>query len=415
VNLFWNPRNRTFEAFQRNALLGAAEAGDARVRTLCILEVDVESVLADETTYWSASQGNIAAGHQPTCELPSLVGYPWEEIFTAVPSAGSRASAAELLLFLKASARPHSAPVSAEHVKRVIVAEDARRHLEQVRLPAGTTLLQRSDMFKSEGELLHAETKFLGNMADVARHDGHLVARLRAIAQTFRDLERVCSKTDKGPSECVRAARGWHGMGHAVRTMFWAVYLATCAVGLGHMQAQQAAALCALVHDRSRKSTGPDPGHGAAAADSHRVVFDALRDPRLRLSCENAVRFHDRDDAECLTTARDWLWEGLKDADALDRGRFGPPNTEGGCREDLLRMTWLGDSTEGALVRRRLAWAGYYLARITESSQWGEPSCQRLLTDIRVGLRAGLRAGVFPLALQRLAEQISDSVALPPA
>jgi len=413
VNLFWNPRNRTFEAFQRNALLRSAECRDAQRRTVCILEVDVESVLADETTYWAASEDNIAARAQPTCNPLILAGYPWSDIYATGPGSATRASAAELVVFLKAGAAVHSAPIAPRHIKRVIGPVARGRHVDQARPPVGAGLWHCSDVYKSTGELLNAETKLVENLADLGRYDGQLLARLRATAQTLSDFERVHADLDDGPSERSGLAHGWHGMGHAARVMFWAAYLATCAKGLGHAPEREAAVLCAFLHDRNRRSSGPDPGHGAAAADSFRAVIDTLRDPQLRRSCESAVRLHDLDDADCPAASRDWLWETLKDADALDRGRFGPPDTENGCNVKLLRLSWLGNSDAAASARRRLAWAGYWLAGITKYSQWGTSPCRRLLMDLRSGLSVGLEEEVFPAATREAARQILTALEIP--
>lgn len=413
VNLYWNPRNRTFEAFQRNALLRSAQCRDSQIRTVCILEVDVESVLADEATYWAASQGNIAAGARPTCEPLMLESYPWADIYASAPGNANRASAAELVLLLKTEAGTHSAPVAPRYIKRVIGPVAGARHISQTHPSVGTSLWHCSDVYKSAGELLHAETKFIENMADLGRYDGHLSARLRATTHTLSDFEREHADRDDSLSARSGSAHGWHGTGHATRVMFWAVYLTSCAVGLGHTPEYEAAALCAFLHDRNRRSSGPDPGHGAAAADSFRSVIGTLHDAQLRRSCESAVRFHDLDDADCPAASRDWLWEALKDADALDRGRFGPPDTKSGCRVGLLRMSWLGNSDAAARARLWLAWAGWWLAGITKSSQWGSSTCQRLLIDLRSGLSAGLEEEVFPGALREAARQILTALEIP--
>src|SRR5256885_656865 len=69
VNLFWNSLNRTFDAFQRNGLLRAAERNDSEHGLLCLLEIDTERLLNEAEVYWTATKGNAASGAFASFEM----------------------------------------------------------------------------------------------------------------------------------------------------------------------------------------------------------------------------------------------------------------------------------------------------------------------------------------------------------
>jgi HD superfamily phosphodiesterase len=121
-----------------------------------------------------------------------------------------------------------------------------------------------------------------------------------------------------------------HGLGHATRVTIHAVELAT-ALGLGAWQVD-AVRLAGLWHDIGREHDGGDYFHGARSAG--KVIGLGLHRGVAPLALEVAllaVTFHnveDRRGEEAARRATDpggalAVYRVLKDADALDRVRFG--------------------------------------------------------------------------------------------
>jgi hypothetical protein len=134
----------------------------------------------------------------------------------------------------------------------------------------------------------------------------------------------------------------------------------------------------------------------------------ALDEAKLRESCANAVRMHGKPDEECPVTSRDLTWKLLKDADGLERGRFGRPGNDGrGCNPAMLRLDYLLDSAAG---RKNLPWLAYQLHGITKHSQWSKHPCRRLLTDFFLGVRLGLAHGVFQGQHQVVATELHQEL-----
>jgi len=111
----------------------------------------------------------------------------------------------------------------------------------------------------------------------------------------------------------------------------------------------------------------------------------------------SAVRMHGVADEECPPERRDHLWQILKDADGLERGRFGwPGSEERGCSVKMLRLEYLGSVRSADSARTYLPWMAYQLSRITRYSQWDAFPCRRLLTDFYLGLKISLSHHVLP-------------------
>lgn len=410
VNLYWNPLNLTFEAFQRNALLRAAESDNLEHGIVCLLEIDVERLLDDNAAYWTVTDGNAASPHVVASSDPSRFSqFPWESIYRLDDGQErSRTSrAAELMVFLGRADQPHTDPVPPSSFTRVLLpdvrlSKEQETWLESTGLPSA-----RVAVHKRPADLLKAESRFLENACHYRLADGEVASRL---ALAFRLITQFELRFG-GPSADLFAsswlAHSEHGVGHTTRVMFWAAFLAASSPRQAG-DAGVAAVLAARLHDLCRNGQGTDRGHGArAAAQFGKLVEEVLDEPELQLSCASAVRMHDVDDSKCPPVSQDWLWAVLKDADGLDRGRFAPPTSANGCDKKQLRLSYLASREGLTVIRQRLPWLAYWLAGMTKSSgRWDNTPCRRLLTDVVSGIHAGLRQGVLQGGFRNMAMEL---------
>lgn len=117
---------------------------------------------------------------------------------------------------------------------------------------------------------------------------------------------------------------GTHGFGHAARVLFWADVLARARLADGLAVDIEVVRWAAVLHDSQRISDASDPEHGRRAAD---WVLETNHAPLWRLStaARQAVAYccewHVPLDAEAPRMTPELVC--LKDADSLDRVRFG--------------------------------------------------------------------------------------------
>lgn len=138
---------------------------------------------------------------------------------------------------------------------------------------------------------------------------------------------------------------GLHDLSHTIRVAFWVLYLAQISNRLGYPinhDTTVAALYAALIHDLARVDDLPGGQHGRDAARSYRPVLEGHLKPDLLERCLKAVEIHGyKDEPNDL----DPVWMTLKDADALDRARLGPPGHWEGCDPTRLRLPVLTENT----------------------------------------------------------------------
>lgn len=121
-----------------------------------------------------------------------------------------------------------------------------------------------------------------------------------------------------------------HTKAHVARVVIYALMLGW-AIGLSDDDLDLLGT-AAVYHDSRRQNDGRDIGHGQRAADYYRASCTSLGlsfDP----TCYDVIRYHDRHDSIGVDAIRHrpdnrenavLLYQIFKDADALDRFRFGP-------------------------------------------------------------------------------------------
>jgi hypothetical protein len=412
VNCFWNPLNGTFWAFQRKALLCAAESGESEDGIVCILELDAELLLGNGLVSWVALSKNAAsspvASSSPS-QLADRSYFPWARIYAVGDSTSKQpwqARAAELLVYLPGAAEDYTRPVPPAFLRRVILSPQILLSTSQEGWFTRCRLrCSRANVFSSAVDLLRPEYYFLKNLCGYQAVDPECVQRICAAFRLLLDCEREFGGLTADHFDSARMAHGWHGIGHVTRVMFWAAFLATHPHGLARTDGHNAAILAAFLHDLCRRGNSEDTGHGGRVLGKYRdLIGRVLREPKIQDSCRNAVRMHSRLDVHCLPGNRDYTWQILKDADGLERGRFARPGQGGqGCDPDLLRLRWLGKAFDD---KSHVPWLAYQLARMTRYTGWGERPCLRLLKDFCLSLDAGIEQRVFSGRCAAIAEQL---------
>ena len=120
-----------------------------------------------------------------------------------------------------------------------------------------------------------------------------------------------------------------------------------------------AALYAAFAHDLCRRNDREDETHGERAAKRFRQIYNGKLSKSMLERCLLAIKVHslDLDPKE-----NDPVWMLLKDADALDRGRFAAHTKKNGCCKEKLRLDLFSKYNE--LVKNVL-WGAYWLPRIS--------------------------------------------------
>ena len=403
VNFFWNPLNRTFEAFQRNALLRRRSRAALTDEVVCMLEVDAESLLRDGRTFWGVAASNIAVG-SPSCfevaDMQDSQKFPWDAIFAPTPPTDRQAAthqAAEFVIFTGTG--PNSEPVPWSLVRRILLPVNEAACLEAERIKAtDETAVTPVNVYRIRRELLDAERWFIAFLAGFQRETDAAVAE--KIETTFRSLiefeERIGTPhRDPYSFDSDSLAYGLHGIAHVVRVMFWTRFL-LCYEDASASNASDCCLMAALLHDLCRTSDYEEQSHGrvAAARFANGVwATHGASDQASVASVLNAVAMHCRDDCDCPTEEQDLVWTILRDADALERGRFNIPNRPGGCEWTQLRTPMLKTRDQKA----RIGSVAYHMAGMTRYTSWSQSPCADLLSTLCAGLQAAEREEVFEL------------------
>jgi hypothetical protein len=398
VNLFWNPLNWTCRAFQHHALLRETAEENPDSGVLCILELNVGAMLSDETYYWTTSPRNIASSSFASFTKAIITGettndrgepyFDWNGIFsygTTSDAQLNRKRSAELIVFHDPRFQDPqvSAPLPVTLVKRILIPDAAIRQLT----PAQDEFLDRTGfprkafpanayppVFFRKDDLLWPERQFGSNLARLKDRDAAVFDKLNAAISAVNEFEQQNPALTPIPAQFTKPeqASGKHGSAHTARVMYWAAYLAQYLPDAERQHIMLPLLSAAAIHDVCRESDGEDEVHGATAASREREKIAGLvSDGALVTSCLEAVRSHCLKDTDCREPGI--VWQILKDADAIDRGRFGKPDQTNGCQSSVLRTETLRGASGTNIL-----WMGYYLAQMTRHFDPGIAPCQNL-------------------------------------
>lgn len=156
----------------------------------------------------------------------------------------------------------------------------------------------------------------------------------------------------------------YHGIAHTTRVLF-ATYLLSIVSELS-IDERRACYYAAIIHDLGKRSDLEGAEHGYNSMLRYRgliesIVENMLLQERILL----AVQYHSVEDKDCpIAVQNDIIWKVLKDADALDRSRFGGR----GCDKSFLRLG-IYDTSDG----QNIIDLASYLPGWTNDLYWDAP------------------------------------------
>ena len=126
----------------------------------------------------------------------------------------------------------------------------------------------------------------------------------------------------------------YHGIAHTTRVLL-VTHLLCNAIKLSEDETI-ACYIAAIIHDLGKSNDVEGAEHGYKSMVLYRgKITSLIGDANLQGRTLNAVRYHSVRDEDCPDEARqNIIWKVLKDADALDRSRFGGR----GCDKSYLRL-----------------------------------------------------------------------------
>lgn len=384
INMFLNPINNTFFAFRRNARI-RENLHDPLSSVVGIIELDLVSILDIENILWCVSMGNLAGNGY---EGNQYRGYPWPQIlslhYTKDPYDDFRAS--EFLVF---SDQVDGIPFAC--VNRILA------------LQQDLARIDHNDIHDFEiSEVNHDQAVFvfndeLHNDRKFWKIEGEIVDLVSLLYQQdftglfSRALEAVC-RTERQIDMSLRdsflkkefADDYIHGAVHVVRVMFWIHILAEIYSRTIHHLSEgtiKAMMYAGFLHDLCRTDNLEEEDHGKAAADKFKSMIRREIAYPDSDRCLLAISEHSK---ALDPLYGDIVWELVKDADALDRGRFGSPTSDKGCDQSKLRLKFI---KKGSYLSDKISWAAYFLPRVTQYIRWTDHPCQDFVSTVQSSRR----------------------------
>lgn len=396
LNFFFNPYNSTLFAFARNLLIRGGLPLKLGILEIPLDQIDV--ILRNRGGKWACSDKNIAKGAY-TSGLFSKVtkNWHWDTILDCSEEHQIKPQrAAEFLLWMKGGSGLCSSGLPIKTVSRILIPKNSPldafnncSHVVFLKSPDQYKLLKHDDLLNkfdnSQNNKFKLFPKFTGFLQSVSE----LPIKLELNCFANRDL----------------ATSNIHGIPHVNRVMLWTYYLSQPSL-LEKMGEQsdknlaQDALLAAAIHDLRRETDKEDTKHGEKAAKyySKKIADHCSHDTNRINRIMSAVTCHCKDDT-CCEDPNDPVFKILKDADALDRGRFAGPcdgsDFRGrgcnnkyclehkGCVHKTLRLRYEKIETDDPNwpFRKKMAMAAWNVAHATQTAPWDFDEPEALLVE----------------------------------
>jgi len=236
-----------------------------------------------------------------------------------------------------------------------------------------TEVINNHQNYSAVNDTLYYDRRALNNLYKITNQGENVDSISNAlISLTFIESELGLSLISDYKFK--RVANDYkHGVAHTIRVMFWVLFLSYELISIDRFalgEEEIAATLyAAFIHDLCRANDKTDENHGKAAAKKFAKHLSGLLSQPYLDRCLNAVEVHSK---ESDPDNEDLIWKLLKDADAIDRSRFAPPEKKNGCQMKYLRLEFL---KEDSVYTSNLLWASYYLSRATKYVNWTEDAC----------------------------------------
>jgi len=156
----------------------------------------------------------------------------------------------------------------------------------------------------------------------------------------------------------------YHGISHTMRVLFGTCLLLHYTDDIPD-DTKEAILYSAIIHDLGKTSDKEGSIHGENSAKLYMTkIQQYISNENLQNSVLEAVKYHSVDDKDCPKEMQnDVIWKVLKDADALDRGRFNRKCDKSYLRLDIFK-TELGNHIIGFMEK---------LAFHTQNLKWNNP------------------------------------------
>jgi hypothetical protein len=409
ISFFWNPLNQTSYAFQRKAILfAAADKHNDTYGIVCILEMRLSAFFESNSVHWSISEQNLASSDAFSSYSKEGYGrFNWEAIFS-VPDGNrdlNKFRSAEFIVFYGEPTLESSGLIPAQFIKRILVPTQYETEVRRIILQIQNRIHPLADpkVFYTKEKLLKGDKeliKTINNLQRLVLPKPLSMEKFYELINTFSNFgERLGCNLTENYFINRDIAHSFHGISHITRVMFWVHIL--CYLTNTPWETEKAIQYAAFIHDLSRRDHRMEEGeHGSDAARRYEdFLRQKIPNSRLRSSCMNAVIYHCKDDSEYPD--KDLVWKILKDADSLDRGRFGRPpqgyngirRESRGCDIDYLRLDIFRDSQD---LAKELAWLAYRVAYyITRYTKWSENTFTDLKKEVVRSLEAILRYDIL--------------------
>jgi len=390
INFFWNPLNFTFVAFQRKTLINKALSNDKLSNVPCIIEISLEKILNDPNVYWGVSAKNLASDYFTSFSKKLFSSYNWKEILSiSKDKATNSFRSAEFVVYRKSNNNNinQSDIIPISYINRIII-KSSDKTIVNSELPKFTNLFACNDLiFDDLNYLLFPDKKFIELIVD--KKQIFPLKDLSSFINSFVNLSEnklLVPQIDKFYSTFM--AYSFHGVGHTTRVLFWA-YLISKLNKLPN-DIEYTILIAAIYHDYQREKNTEDNYHGQKSVEKfEKEIRSLIKLKNNQESCLNAIKYHCKVDNECPVEKRDIVWEIIKDADALDRGRFSAPNTKGGCEINYLR---------NVEVKKYISFfpaLAYQIATITRYTSWNQNPLFDLKHQIIACFKTALYHGIL--------------------
>ncbi len=364
VNFFLNPLNKTFFAFRRNALIRFASKNPL-ASIVGILELDLTRILGYEKVFWSVSNRNYASYSQREMNYTN---FPWQNIYSIHYEKDNNDlhRSAEFIIYQNGNDPTKSIPF--KYVNRILVLKQDKYMIESGIIKELNVVSIPNDkkvyVFRDPTSYDFKFAKDVKSIINAGQSVSVFSRPLHRLTKIEKEIELSLLENFINPQS---ALDYMHGIGHVIRVMFWILVLAEISTQSGLIISEEektAAIYSGFFHDLRRKNDFEDSKHGEASS----MFFNDLIHSKLKkpysTRCLNAILVHSivKDPED-----NDVIWKLLKDADALDRGRFGPPDKKNGCNSKYFRLPILKNDSN---LSSNLLWAAYFLPRMCAHINW---------------------------------------------
>jgi len=219
----------------------------------------------------------------------------------------------------------------------------------------------------SFNKLIANETKpFLKRLDNIVSQIGKDI--FLSILDAFESLEKYLKlKIEKGIFN-TSMVYGHHGIAHTTRVLFWGHFLGNI-LNLERNVLECIQYSC-IIHDLGKRFDKDDEHHGKLSANLYRPFLSrVILDDYLLNITISSIEYHSVKDLNCPDEITNHIiFKVLKDADALDRGRFANPLFKYGCDKTFLRNSIFTEP-----ISEDIIWAAHYLAQESKHSDFNKP------------------------------------------